>query len=61
VDGQFRFTSLVLKPKIVISNKIDVAVVEDTISELDKWCCISNSTKAKVEIKAEIIVGDSGK
>jgi peroxiredoxin-like protein len=55
-DGEFRFTTIALKPKIVISNKEDFPKVEDAIGDLDNWCCVSNSTKAKVEIKAEIIV-----
>jgi peroxiredoxin-like protein len=55
-DREFRFTKIVLKPIIVISNNDDLPKVEDAIKKLENWCCVSNSTKAEVIIEPEIKV-----
>jgi peroxiredoxin-like protein len=53
-DGDFRFTTIVLRPKIVVSNPEDEEKIQEIIRKLDNWCCISNSTKAEVTIEPEI-------
>jgi peroxiredoxin-like protein len=55
-DGLFRFVSIELNPKIVISNPDDKLEVKTAIQKLDEWCCISNSSKAPVIVNAEIVV-----
>ena len=60
-DGKFRFTEVILKPIIKISNNDDRPKVEGALKKLDDWCCVSNSTKASVLIKPEIIVVNNNK
>jgi organic hydroperoxide reductase OsmC/OhrA len=57
-DREFRFTQIVLKPVIVISNNDDLPEVENAVKKLENWCCVSNSTKAEVIIEPEIKVID---
>jgi peroxiredoxin-like protein len=56
-DGVFRFTKVLLKPTIVISDAKDKSIVEEALKKLDNWCCISNSVKTKVVIEPTIIIG----
>lgn len=54
--GKFRFTKVLIKPKIIISKDEDILKVEEALKKLDDSCCVSNSLKSEVVIEAKIEV-----
>ncbi len=53
-DGIFRFTELIIKPIILISDSKEKPIVDDALKKLDNWCCISNSIKTTVVIEPTV-------
>ncbi len=54
--GVFRFTKVTINPTITITREEDIPKVEEAVKKLDDSCCVSNSVKTEVVIKAKITV-----
>lgn len=54
VEKQFRFSSITVKPKIVVKNKDQISEIRALLGVAEKHCFISNSVKSEVEIVPEI-------
>lgn len=59
VDGQYRFTRIVISPNVVIDEPATEADVLALLREAHKRCLIANSITAVVEVNANIIVQES--
>lgn len=53
-DGKFRFTRIVLKPRIVVSLPEDRHAALEAFHEAEKNCLIANSILATIEAEPEI-------
>jgi organic hydroperoxide reductase OsmC/OhrA len=56
-DGTGRFTSVALKPHIVIAQEDKLARAQELHQEAGAKCFIANSVKLKLEYGGEIVVG----
>jgi len=54
VDGDYRFTSVVIRPRILVGDPDTVGDVQETIRDAHRHCIISNSVRADVVIEADI-------
>ncbi len=54
VDGGYRFTTVVLKPRIIVKTEDSIEEAEKIIHTAHQKCLISNSIKAAVEIEPGI-------
>jgi organic hydroperoxide reductase OsmC/OhrA len=55
-DGKFRFTRVVLKPRIVVARPQDREAALAAFREAEAGCLIANSILAKIEAEPEIVV-----
>lgn len=55
-DGGYRFTKIVVRPRIVASPPATREMIEAILHDAHKGCLISNSIKADVVIEAEISI-----
>ena len=60
-DGKFRFTRIVLKPRIVVTRLEDREVALAAFHEAEAGCLIANSVVAKIEAQPEITVATQPK
>lgn len=56
VEGGYRFTKVILKPRIVVQSGEAVEETEKLIHDAHEKCLIANSIKADVEIEPDIRV-----
>jgi organic hydroperoxide reductase OsmC/OhrA len=56
VDGKFRFSRIVLRPKIVLSRAVDREKALSTFHDAEAACLVANSLSTKVEGEPEIMV-----
>ncbi len=59
IDGQYRFTRIVITPTIVIENTEIGDAVLAVVREAHKRCLIANSITAVVEVNANIVVAEA--
>ena len=57
IDGQYRFTHVVITPTVVIEDPTTEAAVRAVLREAHKRCLIANSITAVVEVNPTIITG----
>ena len=60
-EGKFRFTRIVLKPRIVVTRPEDWKVALEAFHEAEAGCLIANSVVAKIEAQPEITVATQPK
>lgn len=58
VDGRYRFTRVVINPRVVVEHPGTQEMVQLLMEEAHKRCLVANSITSKVEIEASIIVPD---
>jgi len=58
IEGQFMFSEIKVRPKIVVSSKDHIEEAKELIMVSEKNCLISNSIKSKVEVIPEIKARD---
>ena len=56
VDGKFMMTEVELRPKLVLSDESKMERAQRILEKAKANCLISNSMKAKVSLKPEIVV-----
>ena len=56
VDGKFMMTEVELRPKLVLSAYSKMERAQRILEKAEANCLISNSVKAKVSLKPEIVV-----
>lgn len=56
VDGKFMMTEVELRPKLVLSDESKMERAQRILEKAEANCLISNSMKAKVSLKPEIVV-----
>lgn len=56
VDGKFMMTEVELRPKLVLSDDSKMERAQRILEKAEANCLISNSVKAKVSLKPEIVV-----
>ena len=56
IDGDFRFTRIVIFPTIVVSNSSAEGEVHDILREAQKHCLVANSIASIVEVNPTIMV-----
>jgi organic hydroperoxide reductase OsmC/OhrA len=56
VEGNYQFTKIVLKPKIVIPPDTSIELIRETLDESHRKCFIANSICAEVLLEPEIIL-----
>jgi peroxiredoxin-like protein len=56
VDGQYRFTRIILAPTVVVAKPATEVDVQSLMREAHKRCLISNSISAIVEVNSSVIV-----
>lgn len=52
-DGGYRFTKVIIRPKVVVENEAAVAQAQKTMDDAHHNCLIANSIKSEVVIEAE--------
>lgn len=56
VEGKFRFTRVVLHPRIVVARHEDVSKAQTAFHDAEAACLVANSLLTKVEGEPEILV-----
>ena len=56
VDGDYRFTRIVIFPRIVVSSSSAEEDVQATLQDAEKHCLVTNSIASIVEVNPTIIV-----
>jgi peroxiredoxin-like protein len=56
-EGKFRFTEIVLDPKIVVSREEDIAAARAVFESAEENCLIANSLRTRVTGEPRITVG----
>jgi peroxiredoxin-like protein len=56
VDGQYRFTHIIITPTVVVEKSATEIEVQTLMREAHKRCLISNSITAVVEVNPSVIV-----
>ncbi len=54
VDESFRFTSLVLRPTIMVRDEADVAIAHELLDRAHATCLVANSLRTTVTVEANI-------
>jgi peroxiredoxin-like protein len=61
VDGEYRFTKIILKPTVIVGSEDAIEQTEKTLHDAHASCLVSNSIKATVLIEPNIkFAKDSG-
>ena len=55
-DGKYRFTRVVVRPRIVATAPATRELIESILEDAHKGCLISNSISGEVVIEAEIVI-----
>jgi peroxiredoxin-like protein len=55
-EGKYRFTSLVIRPRLILSNTEDAEIARMVLEDAHRDCIITNSLKAAVRVEPEISV-----
>jgi len=53
-DGKMRFTTIEVRPKVVVPRDDDIQTARDLFDSIDRWCLITNSISTKIDILPEI-------
>jgi organic hydroperoxide reductase OsmC/OhrA len=56
VDGDYRFTRIVIFPTIVVAGTTDETVVHATLREAQRHCLVTNSIASIVEVNPTLIM-----
>jgi organic hydroperoxide reductase OsmC/OhrA len=56
IDGDYRFTRVVIFPTIVVSRSVPEAEVHATLREAEKHCLVANSIASIVEVNPTLII-----
>ena len=56
VDGDYRFTRIVIFPTIVVERTVSEAEVHATLREAEKHCLVANSIDSIVEVTPTLIM-----
>lgn len=54
-DGRTKFTSIVLRPRIVITSDVDLERVTQLLQKAERACLVSASLETPVQLKPEIV------
>jgi len=54
VDGNYRFTKIVLRPRVVVESPEAVAQVEKTLHDAHEHCLIANSIRSQVVVEPQV-------
>lgn len=54
VDGGYRFTAVIIKPKIVVKTVDSIEETERLLHDAHRKCLIANSIRAEVEVEPDI-------
>ena len=54
VDGSYRFTKVVVRPRVVVADPATEADVRAVLHDAHEKCIISNSISAPVTMEAEV-------
>lgn len=57
VDGGYRFTRIVLRPRIALAEGDDEATAAEALDDAHEACLIGRSVNAEVRIEPEFVVG----
>jgi peroxiredoxin-like protein len=55
VDGEYRFTKIVVRPHILVSSADIVKQVQKTLEDAHKSCLITHSIKAEVRLEPDVV------
>ena len=55
-DGKFKFTEIVLTPRVTVSNQDDVEKAHQALSQAHENCLVANSMAHRVTIRGEVVV-----
>jgi peroxiredoxin-like protein len=58
-DGRTKFTSIVLRPRIVIGSDADPERVKQLLHKAEHACLVSASLETPVQLEPELVVADS--
>jgi peroxiredoxin-like protein len=58
-DGEMRFTRVLLKPTVIVSDAAAVAKTLQTLSLAHRECMIANSVRAEVKVEPEVLLSGS--
>lgn len=56
VGGKFQFTEVEISPTITLANATDIPAAESILRDAEAHCLISNSIKARVHLRANVVV-----
>ena len=56
VEGDYRFTRIVIFPTIVVANSADETVVHETLRQTQRHCLVTNSIASIVEVNPTLIM-----
>ena len=56
IDGDYRFTRVVIFPTIVVSRSVPEAEVHATLREAEKHCLVANSIASIVEVNPTLVI-----
>lgn len=56
IDGDYRFTRIVIFPTIVVSGSVSEAVVHATLRETQRHCLVANSIASIVEVNPTLVM-----
>lgn len=57
VDGKFQFTSVILRPRLILAPGGDPVKAKELLEKAESLCLISNSIKARITLEPTIIEG----
>lgn len=55
-DGGYRFTRVIIRPKVVVENEAAVAQAQKTMDDAHHNCLIANSIRSEVVVEAEFTI-----
>ncbi|MDE3056667.1 MAG: OsmC family protein [Bacteroidota bacterium] len=61
VDGEYRFTKIILKPRILVSSLEAIEQLKKTLEDAHRSCLIGHSIKAEVDVVPEIALAEEQK
>lgn len=59
VEGGYRFTKIIVRPKIAVDNEADLEKARSVMHDAHKKCLIANSMKTEVIVEAEFVITET--
>jgi peroxiredoxin-like protein len=54
VDGGFQFTTITVRPQVLVKPGTDVSKAQELMAKAEKYCLVSRSVKSQVAVEANI-------